>query len=97
MKRLKIAIFTDTFIPLLDGIVTATINLARGLADRGHKVYIIAPKFKEKHKEFSYKNVKVKRVASIPAFFYPGHRFTSPFSLDVIHYLKKEDIKKRLG
>jgi glycosyltransferase involved in cell wall biosynthesis len=92
MKRLKIAIFTDTFIPLLDGIVTTTINLAKGLADRGHKIYIIAPRFKELGKEFAYKNVKVKRMPSIPAFFYTGYKFTSPLSIAVIRYLKKEKI-----
>jgi len=92
MKKLKIAIFTDTFIPIIDGVVTTTINLAKGLADRGHKIYIIAPRFRELAKEFAYKNVKVKRMPSIPAFFYKGYRFTSPLSIAVIKYLKKEKI-----
>lgn len=91
MKKLKIAIFTDSFIPLCDGIVVSTINLAKGLADRGHKIYIIAPKYRN-IKEFRYKNVKVKRVSGIPAFFYRGFKFTSPLTIGILKYLKKEKI-----
>lgn len=90
-KKLRIAIFTDSFTPLIDGVVTATINLARGLADRGHKVYIIAPKY-EKIKEFSYPNVAVKRIAGIPALFYQGFKITPIFSIAILNYLKKEKI-----
>ncbi len=89
---MKIAIFTDTFMPQLDGVVTATISMAKGLADRGHQVYIIAPKYRRKINEFSYKDVVVKRVASVPAFFYKGYRFTLFWSRSLAKYLRKENI-----
>ncbi len=88
---MKIAIFTDTFLPQINGIVTATINLAKGLADKGHKIIIIAPKFKN-FKEFSYHNIKVKRTASIPAFFYEGFKFTHSFSFNTFKLLRKEKV-----
>lgn len=88
---MKIAIFTDTFIPQINGVVTATLNLAKGLAGRGHKVLIVAPKFNSK-KEFRYKNIKVVRLPSIPAYFYEDFRFTSPLSWGIINLLKKEKI-----
>ncbi|MFA6888868.1 MAG: glycosyltransferase [Candidatus Woesearchaeota archaeon] len=88
---MNIAIFTDCFIPLVDGVVIATLNLAKGLADRGHTVHIIAPEYSN-IKEFSYPHIKVKRVYAIPAFFYKGYKFTSPLSIEIIKYLKKENI-----
>jgi len=91
MKKLKIAIFTDSFIPLRDGIVTSTISLIKGLADKGNKIYIIAPNYKNL-KEFSYPNVIVKRISGVPALFYPGFKFTPPINIKLIQYLKKEKI-----
>lgn len=91
MKGLNIAIFTDSFFPMRDGIVTSTISLIKGLSDRGHKIYVIAPKHRG-IKEFSYPNVTVKRVRGIPALFYPGFKFTSPISMKLILYLKKKNI-----
>ncbi|VVB79870.1 Glycosyltransferase Gtf1 [uncultured archaeon] len=90
---MKIAIFTDSFPPLLDGVVTATLNLAKGLADKGHKVYIIAPKVKGLKKEFSYRNIKVKRLMSMPAMFYEGYRITSILNLSLLKFLKSEKIE----
>ncbi|MCX6707272.1 MAG: glycosyltransferase, partial [Candidatus Woesearchaeota archaeon] len=71
--------------------VTTTINLAKGLADKGHKICIIAPKHR-KMKEFSYPNVTVKRIAGIPALFYQGFKITPLFSIAILNYLKKEKI-----
>jgi glycosyltransferase involved in cell wall biosynthesis len=88
---MRIAIFTDTFLPTVDGVVSATLNLSKGLADRGHKVYIIAPKSGKKE-VFSYKNIIVKRVSSVKAFFYKDYSFTSIFNLEIFNYLKKEKI-----
>lgn len=88
---MRIAIFTDAFLPQINGVVTATLNLAKGLADRNHKVYIIAPKF-TKIKEFKYPNIKVIRIRSVPALFYPDFKFTSPFSPLLLRYLYKEKI-----
>ncbi len=92
MEKLNIAIFTDTFIPQIDGVVTATISLAKGLADRGHKVYLIAPEYRKKFVEFSYKDIVVRRAASVPAFFYEGYRFTSLWSPSLAKYLRRRRI-----
>lgn len=89
---MKIAIFTDTFIPNLDGIVISTINIANELANRGHKICIIVPKIKGVKEGFKHKNIKVLRVSSIPAFFYPGFRLTSIINIKILNYLIKKDI-----
>ena len=91
-RAMKIAIFTDTFLPKYDGIVTSTLNLATGLADKGHKIYIITAR-NGKQPEFEYKNVTVKRVRGIPGGFYPEFRMTNILSIRLIRYLKKEGIE----
>ncbi|MFA6088257.1 MAG: glycosyltransferase [Candidatus Woesearchaeota archaeon] len=91
-KKMRIAIFTDVFLPQINGVVTATLSLAKGLADKGHKVYIVAPSY-EIDKEFSYKNIKVKRISSIPAFFYEDFKIASPINFELVAYLKKNKIE----
>lgn len=89
---MKIAIFTDDFLPKIDGIVNSTIMLSKGLADRGHKIFIICPKYRNQKKEFSYKNIEVIRFRGIPAMFYPEFKLTNIFSYKLYKRLKKEKI-----
>jgi len=89
---MRIAFFADNFLPQVNGAVTATLSLIKGLADKGHKVYVFAPKYSH-NEEFCYKNVTIKRIPSIPAFIYPDLRATSFFSLETLIALKKEKIE----
>lgn len=43
---MKIALFTDTYYPDLNGVSISVANLAKSLRKRGHKVYIFGPKIK---------------------------------------------------
>jgi 1,2-diacylglycerol 3-alpha-glucosyltransferase len=88
---MKIAIFTDTFVPQINGVVTFVSDISKELSDRGHKVYIICSKFNN-CQEFNYPNVKVIRMGSIPAYFYEDFRFTLPLSWSLYKFLKKEKI-----
>ena len=88
---MRIAFFTDVFFPLVSGVTTVTADLAKGLADKGHKVYIICPKINNS-KEFKYKNIKVVRLKGIPALIYPDFKLTSPFSYKIFDLIKKERI-----
>lgn len=89
---MNIAIFTDTFLPQVNGVVTATINIAKGLAERGHKVHIIAPKNYSPNREFKFKNVFVKRIHGVPAAFYEGFKLTSPFNVGLMSYIADNKI-----
>ncbi len=42
MESLKIAFYTDTFLPAHDGVVTSIMNFRKELMKRGHEVYIFA-------------------------------------------------------
>ena len=89
---MKIAIFTDDFLPKIDGISTSTVNLAKGLSDKGHEIIIICSKNKNMREEFNYPNVKIVRMRGIPAFFYPEFYFTSPFSIRVFNLIRREKV-----
>jgi 1,2-diacylglycerol 3-alpha-glucosyltransferase len=89
---MNIAIFTDTFLPQTNGVVTATIDLAKGLSKNGNKIIIFAPKYNTK-KEFKYKNVKVIRESGIPALFYEDFKLVIPNFLKIQSIIKKEKIE----
>ena len=89
---LHIAIFTDSFLPMINGVVTAVLNLAENLADRGHSVLLVtaAPK---KNQTYSYKGIRIEYIASIPAHFYKDFNWSSPYSLRIREICKKESIQ----
>jgi 1,2-diacylglycerol 3-alpha-glucosyltransferase len=89
---MKIAIFTDTFLPNIDGVVSSILNLVKGLSDSGHKIFIICPRYSKIKEEFSYKNIEVIRVSGIPALFYPNYKLTGFLSTDLIKKLKSENV-----
>ena len=86
---MKIAIFTDTFYPMVNGVVTAVLNVAQPLADRGHKILIVTPKIGDK-REYSYPGITIKRINSLPAAFYDDFRWTPSFSFSTFKMLKEE-------
>lgn len=90
-RLLKIAIFTDTYRPVINGVVTSIDNLALSLAEKGHKIIIVAPNTK-KSVEPLHNNITIKRIASIQANFYEDFCWTQPFSFRLYKYLKDENI-----
>lgn len=91
-KRLKIGMFTDTYFPQTNGVVTSIHHFKKQLEKLGHEVYIITakvPKYKDKEKN-------VIRYGSAKAFFHPELRFPTfigprairqilKLKLDVVH------------
>ncbi len=93
---MKILIASDLHWPTINGVATFSRNLAKGLADRGHEVLVIAPsQTGKKYKEIDG-NYTIIRTASVPFPFYQNFRISlSPyrevknimneFQPDVIH------------
>jgi len=86
---LKIAIFTDTFVPMVNGVVTAVLNIAKPMADRGHQILIVTPKT-GKVEPFNYPGITIWRLSSIPASFYEEFRWTTFFSYPLFKHMKQE-------
>ena len=70
---MKIAYFSDLFLPKIDGVVTSLINFSKELGKRGHQVLIFAPKQKGKL-SFKEPNVEVFFLSSISLPVYPDLR-----------------------
>lgn len=90
---MKIAIFTDTYYPQLNGVTISVSNYARELRKKGHTVYIFAPKFKnyKDHEKDVYRLPSIKILSTEPEVHVPvGVSYKGFFRLlqmdfDIIH------------
>ena len=79
---MKIAYFTDTYLPNVDGVVTCLLAYRAELEKRGHEVYIFTPGSKRDKAENKDKKVYYFTSASFKP--YPDYRislFPFPMSL----------------
>lgn len=93
---MKILIASDLHYPTINGVATFARNLARGLADHGHEVLVIAPSQTGKKSKEVDGNHVIIRTASIPFLPYQNFRISptparevkkiiQDFDPDVIH------------
>lgn len=81
MRKLRIAVFTDTFYPHVNGVVSAIHSSTKGLLDLGHEVLIFAPKSLLKIRkpvQYTNLNVDIVYLPSIPVVD-RGLRLSFPF------------------
>jgi 1,2-diacylglycerol 3-alpha-glucosyltransferase len=72
-EPLTIGMFTDSYLPEINGVVTSLANCVRELRRRGHRVIIIAPSH-----ERAVEEPDVYRFRSTPFPFYPQFRLAFP-------------------
>lgn len=93
---MKILIASDLHYPTINGVATFSRNLARGLAERGHEVVVIAPSQTGKKSKEVDGNYVIVRTVSVPFPFYQNFRISlnpmkevkqviDDFDPDVIH------------
>jgi 1,2-diacylglycerol 3-alpha-glucosyltransferase len=90
-EQLRVAIFTDSFLPQINGVVTSIIKLAENLADRGHYVIIFAPEHR-KTPRYRRRNIYVHLIPSVPAHFYQDFRWVAPYDYSMYRTLRKADV-----
>jgi glycosyltransferase involved in cell wall biosynthesis len=73
---MRIGLFTDTFLPDTNGIVTVIQMMERELTKGGHEVHIFAPAHPDWHED----EPRVHRFPSLGFLFYPGMRMGVPFN-----------------
>ncbi len=73
---MNIAIFSDSYEPQINGVVTQIKNISNCLAKHGHKILVIAPSPDTRHKEYEKNGVKVLLLPSIALPTYPDYRIT---------------------
>lgn len=82
---MKILIASDLHYPTINGVATFSRNLAKGLADRGHDVLVIAPSQTGKKSKEVDGNHVIVRTTAVPFPFYQNFRI----SLNVSREVKK--------
>ena len=73
---MKIGLFTDTFLPDTNGIVTVIQMMEQELTREGHEVHIFAPAYPGWHGN----QPRVYRFPSLRFLFYPGMRVGIPYN-----------------
>jgi 1,2-diacylglycerol 3-alpha-glucosyltransferase len=75
---MKIVFFTNSYLPMISGVVTAISLFRRGLIAKGHEVFIFAPNYKgwKDHEEKVYRspavNLSRKIYYPLPFPYRPG-------------------------
>ncbi len=80
MSHLTIGMFTDTYQPETNGVVTSIVSTARALRRRGHRIIIVAPAHPEGDEE--HPDIFHLRSTSFP--FYPEFRMAFPLPAKVV-------------
>jgi len=71
---MKIAIFTNNFLPRVSGVAVAVKFQAQSLKELGHKILIIAPEYGIKNQPEEFEVVRVKSI------YFPSQRFAIPLN-----------------
>lgn len=77
---LTIGMFTDTYTPETNGVVTSVVSTVRALRRRGHRVIVVGPAHPEGDEE--HPDVFHLRSTSFP--FYPGFRMAFPLPAKLV-------------
>ena len=85
---MKIAAFTDTFYPKVDGIVTSILNFSKELVKNDHETIVFSPKYK-KFKELKIKGICIHRFFSISLTSYQDIKIVLPNLIKIFRLVKK--------
>jgi glycosyltransferase involved in cell wall biosynthesis len=72
----RIALFTNNYLPFCGGVTVSVETLRRGLDARGHETWVFAPRFGGHHADGG----RVVRYPSIPAATYPQFPLAVPYA-----------------
>jgi len=88
---MKIAIFTDVFLPYISGVTISANNLAVELEKTGVDVEIFTPAHSKETKapKLTGKNIKINYFPSVKTFIYPDMRVSLPISIKYLNKFRK--------
>jgi glycosyltransferase involved in cell wall biosynthesis len=86
---MRIAFFTDTYYPEVNGIVTSILNMTNKLARRGHRIIIFCPKYKGLKEQKLHRNITVRRSFAVPLMTYSDVRIALPNHVKIARELKR--------
>jgi len=90
-EKLRVAFYTDTFLPAVDGVVTSILNAKKELERNGHTVYVFASGSGDARRAIKdYRNVFVARGIRLRS--YPQYSIAIFPSFDSLRLSKDVDI-----
>jgi len=84
----RVALFTNNYLPFCGGVTTSVETLRRGLEVRGHDVWVFAPRFPGAVAG----QPRVVRYPSIPAATYPEFSLAVPFWPGMAERIRRLDV-----
>jgi glycosyltransferase involved in cell wall biosynthesis len=75
---MNISIFTDTYLPKIDGISLSTSRFAELLAERGHQISICCPRYHDTDIFERRGNIRIYRFENAPLPSYPDIKLSLP-------------------
>jgi glycosyltransferase involved in cell wall biosynthesis len=84
----RIALYTNNYLPFCGGVTTSVETLRRGLDARGHEAWVFAPRFPGAPTD----PPRVVRYPSVPAATYPDFPLAVPFSRAIARQVRALDV-----
>lgn len=91
-QQITVAFVFEIFYPTVNGIITASVNLAENLIAHGHRVIFIAPQWDAFTEPFINGTIPVHYIASTNNWTYPGMRNVVPWNRRVEVLLRAERV-----
>jgi len=92
MERLRVAIFSDSVLPILNGVSISVDALVGELRNRGHRVHIFAPSYFRHHDAdpniYRFRAIETPWAKNYPIAFPPFYRMLLKFrrhEFDIVH------------
>src|SRR5690554_1797854 len=86
---MRIGLFTDTYLPDINGVVTSIVNLRKALMEQGHQVYVITNHPSLTQTKFED---EVLYLPGVELKFLYGYTFSTPIHRQAAGILKELDL-----
>ncbi|MFP4376564.1 MAG: glycosyltransferase [Spirochaetales bacterium] len=89
---MKVAIVFEIFFPVVNGVITSSVNLAKNLRAQGHDVIFLAPETEDFTEPTVEGGIPVYYIQSSENWAYPGMRNVLPWNQRVQVILRQEKV-----
>lgn len=89
---MRIGLFSDTFVPEINGVANSTYILFQELKRHGHQVYVITTQTGKEEMEWN-ENHDILRLNGIQLKFLYGYVMTSPFHSEALEEIRALDLQ----
>ena len=89
---MRIGLFSDTWLPNINGVVFSLLNQIRILEKEGHEIFLFVPKTHDQKMEKVPENITIFEFPGIEFPSYPGYKMSIPINIRKIAKTQKFDL-----